>query len=258
MTLYPVEACPLQLDTSHSVALTASTAQIAWGGFPQWCRGRRGDRRGTFVQGCVLGQASWRRESQGSFSILVSNYSIQKHDSRCSRHQESPTPDAFSFVHLLSRVLILDWVVIHFVKIYPSMPPGLIGMYICVLYILEHTVQELCMSTEFFDHPRCLVAAFWSCFLFMSLILRDYLCRVIRGACSCECCMGCLSTRTFPPPCSPCLMHVSLNADSDPPWKPFHVLSFPIPTGLCSCGLWFESLGIWCPNSWVSNGNGSW
>lgn len=31
MTLYPVEACPLQLDTSHSVALTASTAQIAWG-----------------------------------------------------------------------------------------------------------------------------------------------------------------------------------------------------------------------------------
>lgn len=39
MTLYPVEACPLQLDTSHSVALTASTAQIAWGGFPQWCSG---------------------------------------------------------------------------------------------------------------------------------------------------------------------------------------------------------------------------
>lgn len=68
----------------------------------------------------------------------------------------------------------------------------------------------------------------------MSLILHDYLCRVTWWACPWVV-HGLSSHKNIPSPFSPCLMHVSLNADSDPPWKPFHVLSFPIPTGLCSC-----------------------
>lgn len=176
VTVTPVEEHPLWLHTSHSFTLTLRCLDLM-GAYMMgsW------DGQGTFVQGCVLGQAPWERIPgifQGS-----SQWILEKYYNWCSRQQEFPIPDALSLGHPLSCVLILDSVVLHFVKIYST--------HLCILILLGYrshnlkftfdnmVIQELYIFTKFCDYPNYLTHAFWLCALFVILGQHDYLWRVI-------------------------------------------------------------------------------